>query len=371
MGSSERATGTRLWRCAVVAAVGIAACADATDDTSTNDSHLEANANADTPDDATRAIIVEKKATCPFVGTAVALKKLIVLGIERPLAQVLGTGSVAELGDTGGGDLGTKVLTFFARGNHHFMLGPQQSPVNPDAKLDTAVPPGTFSLDFPGSQGSHPGHSGILEDDSKGAPTTLASGGFSRAAFERLTAHAESANGADVIRCTEVGKYIAENLIRDTRSKVVGNTVANMLASDVGGDLSAFASLTHEELHQRLNSKADTPEADRLYEALTKTLGEDNLVGSSGEFGLLFAFLARSPNTVHFGLAPAIAVDDLTPMFGAAGVRTFPRGWETWKKTKFDWTVSTICLSHAALQQYIALCNDSSVTKPEGACKGL
>jgi hypothetical protein len=362
----------RLWWFGAIVAIGIGACANATDDTGEEDSHLEGAAVSSAgPDDATRAAIVEKKATCPFVGTAVALKKLVVLGIERPLANILGKGSVAELGDTGGGDLGTNVLTFFARGNHHFMLGPEQQPGDSDAKLDTVVPSGTFSLDFPGSQGSHPGHSGILEDDSKGAPTKLSSGGFSRTAFERLVAHAETSGGGEVIRCNEVGKYIAENLIRDPRSKVSGTAVANMLASDVGGDLVAFASLAHEELHQRLNSKANTPEADRLYEALTKTLGEDNLVGSAGEFGLLFAFLLQSPKTVHFGLAPAIAVDDVTPMFGAAGVRTFPSGWETWKKTKFDWTESTICLTHAALQHYISLCNDASVTKPEGTCQAL
>src|SRR5262249_32944400 len=168
-----------------LAAMGYLACAEAGDDTEQGDSHLE---SAPPASDDNRAAIVEKKATCPFVGTAVALKKLLVLGSDRPLAPIEGKGSVAELGDLGGGDLGTKVLTFFARGNHHFMLRTGADYSDPAAKLDTTVPANTFSLDFPGSQGSHPGHSGILEDDAKGAPTKLESGGFSRAAFDRLTA---------------------------------------------------------------------------------------------------------------------------------------------------------------------------------------
>src|SRR5262249_27018608 len=160
--------------------MGYLACAQAGDDTEQGDSHLE---SAPPASDDNRAAIVEKKATCPFVGTAVALKKLLVLGSDRPLAPIEGQGSVAELGDLGGGALGRKVLTSSPGGNHHFMLPSGANASDPAAKLDTAVPPNTFSLDFPGSQGSHPGHSGILQDDAKGAPTKLDSGGFSHAAF--------------------------------------------------------------------------------------------------------------------------------------------------------------------------------------------
>jgi hypothetical protein len=64
---------------------------------------------------------------------------------------------VRRLGNSGGGDLGD-LLVRFASGNHAFMRGE-------DGKLNKKVPIGLFSLELPGSQGSHPGHSGILQGD--------------------------------------------------------------------------------------------------------------------------------------------------------------------------------------------------------------
>src|SRR5262245_37283673 len=99
-----------------------------------------------------RALVVEKKATCPFIGSAIAQGKLAVRNdAQDPLASIE---DVRKLGNTGGGDLGD-VLARFASGNHALMRGNS-------GKLDKRVPSGLFSLEFPGSQGSHPGHSGIL-----------------------------------------------------------------------------------------------------------------------------------------------------------------------------------------------------------------
>jgi len=102
-----------------------------------------------------RAELVTKKATCPFLGSAIATQQLPVRNHpQNPLASVQ---DVIDLGNTGGGDLG-KVLGFFASGNHGRMRsGPAGT------LLDTQVPAGLFSLDLPGSQGSHAGHSGILQ----------------------------------------------------------------------------------------------------------------------------------------------------------------------------------------------------------------
>ena len=117
--------------------------------------------------------IVEKKATCPFVGTAVAMARLPVRNeATNPLASIE---DVRRLGNTGGGDLGD-LLVLFATGNHAFMRGP-------DDQLDQKVPDGLFSLEFPGSQGSHPGHSGILEGD----PRELDSGRLNLLDLQRLT----------------------------------------------------------------------------------------------------------------------------------------------------------------------------------------
>src|SRR5262249_23378131 len=96
-----------------------------------------------------RASVVEGKATCPFIGSAVAQGSLPVRNeAANPLASIE---DVRRLGNTGGGDLGD-LLVLFASGNHAFTAGAS-------GKLDQPVPDGLFSLEFPGSQGSHPGHS--------------------------------------------------------------------------------------------------------------------------------------------------------------------------------------------------------------------
>src|SRR5262252_1555209 len=89
-----------------------------------------------------RNAIVQTKATCPFIGTAIATGVLAVRNsADNPLASL---DQVRELGNAGGGDLG-EVLLLFATGNHLMMRGSSH-------KLDTKTPPGLFSLEFPGSQ---------------------------------------------------------------------------------------------------------------------------------------------------------------------------------------------------------------------------
>ena len=64
--------------------------------------------------------IVEKKVTCPFLGSAVSTGQLVVRNdVANPLASIE---DVRGLGNTGGGDLGN-LLVFFAAGNHAFMRG--------------------------------------------------------------------------------------------------------------------------------------------------------------------------------------------------------------------------------------------------------
>ncbi len=50
-------------------------------------------------------------------------------------------------------------------------------------------------------------------------------------------------------------------------------------------------------------------------EKLTKLLGEDNLVGSYGEFGLLFAFLINKPRVSEIDGEPALSLKDVRDMF--------------------------------------------------------
>src|SRR5215510_7452238 len=124
-----------------------------------------------------KALLVERKATCPFIGSAVAQGELPIRNNAKdPLASIE---DVRRLGNTGGGDLGD-LLVLFASGNHARMRGDTE-------KLDQPVPNGLFSLEFPGSQGSHPGHSGILQ----GNPDIAGSGRLSEAELGRLTSRAK------------------------------------------------------------------------------------------------------------------------------------------------------------------------------------
>jgi hypothetical protein len=269
--------------------------------------------------------LVETKVTCPFLGPAVASGALAVRGdADDPLA---GVEDVRRLGNSGGGDLGD-VLAFFAKGNHARMKGS-------GGRLDAPVPGALFSLELPGSQGSHPGHSGILQGD----PAQLASGRLSRADFDRLAAHAQ--NG--LLTRTAIGRFIAENLRRDPRSKVGGQEAGPPIHNDLVGTLSAGPSLVRTLLDQK-------PGSDRLFEQhFTKLLAEDNLVGSAGEFGLLFAFLANSPATRTVDGEPAISLEEVRSMFID---KRLPNGWESWKKTRSDWLEHTAGLIKSATHAF-------------------
>ncbi len=281
--------------------------------------------------------VATKKATCPFVGSAVATNELPPSQSKsRPLASIE---TMIQLGDSGGGDLGSKVLAVFANGNHAFMRGSDSS-----AKLDTPVPAGTFSLDFPGSQGSHPGHSGILQ----GNPNQLDSGRFDQNAFSRFLGY--SNNG--VIKRSDVGRFIASNLFNDPSSKVFGPGVAKLL----GGDILAFSRQIGPTFLEHLKNAAtgdeDRPEFRNLFIALTKITGEDNLIGSAGEFGLLLAFLEKSPKTRMVDGEPAISVEDVTQMFRD---HQLPDHWREWPKTAIGWVKDTTGILLAATKHYLFL----------------
>jgi hypothetical protein len=279
-----------------------------------------------------RALLVEKKATCPFIGSVVAQRLLPVRhDAQDPLASIE---DVRRLGNTGGGDLGD-LLVHFASGNHAFMRGAS-------GRLDNPVPSGLFSLDFPGSQGSHFGHSGILQGD----PKMRDSGRLSEADFARLTSRARDG----LVTRSEVGRFIAENLIRDPNSKVDDKNTAAQLAVDLAEFVEAAGSALMSKLFG--SDEGESTAHRDLEEKLTKLAGEDNLVGSAGEFGLLFAFLANKPGSREVEGEPAVAVQDLQAMFVD---KKLPDGWETWKKTRIDWVRNTTGLMISAAREFHAL----------------
>lgn len=279
--------------------------------------------------DAQNTEVVKKKATCPFIGTAVKQGALPVRNnADKPLGSI---DDVAKLGNTGpGSDLG-EVLKLFAKGNHALMPGMS-------GKMDLPVPAGTFSLDFPGSQGSHAGDSGILQSD----PRAQNSGRFSDEAFAKFLASAKDGH----IKRSDIGKFIAHNVMNDPRANAPGLKTAGLLAKD-------FAKLAGELAEQGARKATGTSnpvETRKIYEKLTKLLGEDNLIGSAGEFGLMAAFLANSPNTKQVGGEPAYSVADLTAMFKE---KKFPEGWENWKKSSTDWAGSTLALTVSAEKELL------------------
>jgi hypothetical protein len=293
-------------------------------------------------DDA-RDDLIEQKITCPFLGSAVREGFLPVRGdAQHPVANVE---EVRKIGNRGGGDLG-EVLVLFAEGNHGFTSGAS-------GKLTERVPADLFSLELPGSQGSHAGHSGILETD----PNQPGSGKTSLENFGRL---ADRATKDGVIRRSDIGRFIAENLMRDPTSKVSLESVAGLLAADLAEIIEAGASA----IWQRLFGVRQQPvEAHRDFERrLTKLMGEDNLVGSAGEFGLLMAFLANSPRTailardedhkLPFDEEPALSLEEIRGMFIE---KRLPPGWENWKKSRVDWIIHTTALIVSAAMEYAKL----------------
>ena len=182
------------------------------------------------PDEA-RSVLVHTKVTCPFLGPAVAMQRLPVRNeAANPLA---GIEDLRKLGNSGGGDLGD-LLVLFATGNHLAMRSERGT-------LDARVPPGLFSLELPGSQGSHFGHSGILQ----GNPKALNSGRFSASDFERLTGRAKAGR----IKRSDVGRFIAENLRRDPNTQVFGSSIAKLMLTDLGSFVASIGPAALGRLH--------------------------------------------------------------------------------------------------------------------------
>ena len=276
-----------------------------------------------------REEIVRTRVTCPFLGSLVHQELLRVRGVAgNPLA---GIEDVRRLGNEGGGDLGD-LLVFFATGNHAFMRG------SSGFALDAPVPAGLFSLELPASQGSHPGHSGILQGD----PTVLASGRLSQSDFDRLASFA----GNGLLKRSDVGRFIAQNLRKDSNAKVAQATVAELLAHDFAAAAQAVAAKvvsTISAIGKESGAGGD------VEQKLTKLLGEDNLVGSSGEFGLLFAFLSNDPATRLLDGEPALSLDHVRGMFIA---KELPQGWQSWSKSRADWVLHTTHLLLSAAGEY-------------------
>jgi hypothetical protein len=194
-------------------------------------------------------------------------------------------------------------------------------------------------LQFPGSKGAHPGHSGILMGD----PHRLDSGRFSESDFQRLASRAREG----FITRSDVGKFIAENLRRDPNSRVFGAAVLGAL----GRDLAHFVESLGPSLLAVVHRADEVRAHQDLEQKFTRFAGEDNLVGSCGEFGLLFAFFANRPDAREIDGEPTLLLEDLRLMFID---KRLPEGWDSWRKTKRDWLINSTALMISAGKAYLA-----------------
>lgn len=250
--------------------------------------------------------IANRLATCPFVGAAVSTGELPLFSeLETPLARIK---TIEALGNTGGGDLGTRVLRLFASGNHCRW-------VTSDSRNGSLIPEHFFCLNFGGSQGAHAGHSGIL----LGNPDEIGTGRFSAIQFERLLGHADKSGRLSI---DAIGDFIADSLKQDEKTQILPWV-----------DLVRQATTVLLQFRDTVLTN-DPNEKTLVLEAVTNLLGTDHLAASCGEWGLMFAFLKNSPNSDDGD----IAVDDVEIMFVQ---KQFPVGWEQWEKSSLIWVKAT------------------------------
>jgi hypothetical protein len=209
---------------------------------------------------------MEGRTTCPFMRSALKAGLLEFDGQTAPqdrLRDLLG-GGLNGLG---------QVAKFFARRNH-------TTPDTPKGRYDP--------LNLAGSRGDHPGDSGMLTPR-----------GFDAARFEAFTAHARTGpDGRRYMTTADLGAAIAEDLVRDPRSRV----------------------------------------------GLKDVFFANDMRNSAGEFGLLLeAFGRELPDGPDRG-EKAVSVDDMRSLFERS---EFPAGWRETvaRSSALGWTMVSFGLS--------------------------
>ncbi|MBS2012139.1 MAG: hypothetical protein JST00_04595 [Deltaproteobacteria bacterium] len=331
-----------------VAAPGCAAATEAEEDAASEEAAVAGRAKLQLTDDQRREM-VSKKTTCPFVGTALAMKRLFVYGsLSDPVAVIAGApgssalakatrGSAVAAG--GAGDL-AQGFRIVARGNHN------------TSGSGTKAPEGMFSLDFPSSLGAHAAHSFILMGD----PRKRDSGRLDENNLHRLIGtiadggHAERVEGKLVVRRAELGKFVARNVACDPNA-VTASRSPFALFTMLGRDIAEFTASAASYALTRVTGSMGEEEKTQLLEDMLKIAVRNNLVGSAAEFGLLTTALEGSPDAVSLpGGETALAVDDIELLFAGKKVggkydpltRRLPSNWDTSPKTIARFLVNTI-----------------------------
>jgi len=329
------------------AIVGCSASTEGEEDTSSEEA-VSGKPKLTLTDDQRRDM-VSKKTTCPFVGTALAMKKIFVYGtLSDPFAVIAGgagtpafasakPGSAVAAG--GAGDL-AQGFRIVARGNHN------KSPSG------TQAPEGMFSLDFPNSVGAHAAHSFVL----MGNPRVRDSGRLNEKNLARLLdektkgGHAELVAGKLVVRRSELGQFVARNVACDPNAVSISRTPFGF-ASLLGGDIVEFTRSAASLTLTKLSGSASEGEKTQLLESMLKIAVRNNLVGSAGEFGLLMTALEGSPNAVTLPSGEkALAASDIEALYAGKKVdgkydpltRSLPSNWDSTPKNLTRFLVNTL-----------------------------
>ena len=101
-----------------------------------------------------------------------------------------------------------------------------------------------------------------------------------------------------------------------------------------------------DSLLARLGRRRTEQDEAELLEKLTKLAGADNLIGSAGEFGLLFAFFANR------GEGEGIPLAEVRAMMAD---QRLPEGWDAWPKQATDWVRATLAITASALKARVGI----------------
>jgi hypothetical protein len=279
---------------------------------------------------AERRTIADKMTVCPFCGGMVASGKLPIYGSkENPLAKIDDIAALA-----GPGDLGKLVLRVFAEGNQSKMLDPKTG----DLTLD--CPPGFFCLHFLPSKGSHGANSGVLHEP---LDRRLGMGRRSQEDFDWLKGFASPEGKLSV---AGMGKAIAERMFEyqgsDPTVQVTGRAVFEAMGIDALEAAGAFGPALFEKAMNKVRAFFGDPQKTdshhRFIEDLTTLTGKNTLVGSCGEWALLFAGWANAPGVRQNDGSLLLDMAEVEPQFMNADV---PAPFENAEKSAFDWAKTT------------------------------
>lgn len=299
--------------------------------------------------DADRAKLLALGTRCPFIGS---IEKAGLIEQKGTLHAPIGTqASVAAQGDAGGGDLGSTILKLFMTINHHNLVGQDGTIVDPETKQAVQVPSGYFGLWFPGSDGAHPAHTGIM----MGNPSKPGTGTFNQQRLDDLNSYAsvKDEKGRDALTNRDIGKFIGTNVASWDKTHPGEPAARGLDHASIADHLRKL-----HELHRRA-ARGEPPKvvAEELFHLL---ITGNDLFNSAGEFALLVVRFRDGTHTTggkvgeFFGL-PAhstLSTEATTKLFKD---NQLPEGWDNHPAYAAQWIAATTSIAFHAVNAWVAI----------------